>query len=668
MDSINTNAIEQRKIDELDLLVRNCIILVDTCSWMHEMANLLIEHIAVSLKRYGKKIILPYSVNEELRKLQNNPEKKDMADRAAKVINYLIKEDLIEGRGGFGDTFADNKLFSVINEYRMKQDVLLITQDVKLSRDVLTQNELKSAIGHPVKVYRINRYGYLSMFVDNAAAAPAMFRLCRQVTAIPEMKVPVNKIPGEGDQVFIGGKRYIVGDRIGGGGEGNVYTVRNLPGKVIKVYNEDCITERRIAKLRLMLDRQVTFNGICWPEQEVQNAYSEPVGYVMNEAKGFTPQRSIFIKPLFEQRFPGWKREDLVQLCITVLEKIEHLHKMNVLLGDINPENMLISSPEEVYFVDCDSYQVQDFPCPVGTVNFTPPELQGKRYDTLLRSFGNEYFAVATLLFMLMMPGKPPYAQQGGGEPAENVRNMDFSYPFGKEKNGKQPNGLWRFMWSHLTYKVKEMFYNVFTKDGTNSSEGERYSTAQWLAVFRDYKKLLAEGKLQENDEQSGWIYPDRFKYYTVKCGTCGKDISSRDVIDGNCPECDGKLKIACKDCGTRFKPCASSFGRCKTCNDKAARHIKCGCGKIFAFTYGEQSYYRSKGLVDPGRCPECRQGRNTVNPADKQPANPPKPQVNPTPKPQVNPAPKPSVNPQPPTPPRRDSGLVAFLRKLFTD
>jgi len=31
-------------------------------------------------------------------------------------------------------------------------------------------------------------------------------------------------------------------------------------------------------------------------------------------------------------------------------------------------------------------------------------------------------------------------------------------------------------------------------------------------------------------------------------------------------------------------------------------------CGKTFAFTVGEQEFYRSRGLQnDPGRCPECR-------------------------------------------------------------
>lgn len=97
-------------------------------------------------------------------------------------------------------------------------------------------------------------------------------------------------------------------------------------------------------------------------------------------------------------------------LCITILKKLKYLHDRNVILGDINPNNILVVSPTEVYFVDTDSYQIEGFPCPVGTINFTAPEIQRKDFSTFLRTIGNERFAVATLLFMIMLPGKPPYS------------------------------------------------------------------------------------------------------------------------------------------------------------------------------------------------------------------------------------------------------------------
>ena len=67
-------------------------------------------------------------------------------------------------------------------------------------------------------------------------------------------------------------------------------------------------------------------------------------------------------------------------------------------MGDLNPTNIMVKFSEKVFFVDTDSYQIEDFPCPVGTPDYTAPEIQNRKKYDFLRSIGNENFAVATLL------------------------------------------------------------------------------------------------------------------------------------------------------------------------------------------------------------------------------------------------------------------------------
>ena len=55
----------------------------------------------------------------------------------------------------------------------------------------------------------------------------------------------------------------------------------------------------------------------------------------------------------------------------------------------------------------------------------------GKHFPDFLRTIAHENFSVATLLFMIMLPGKPPYAHQGGEGLGQNIVNMNFSYPLG---------------------------------------------------------------------------------------------------------------------------------------------------------------------------------------------------------------------------------------------
>ncbi len=269
-------------------------------------------------------------------------------------------------------------------------------------------------------------------------------------------------------------------------------------------------------------------------------------------AQGKELQRSIFIKPIFLKSFPNWKRRDTVELCITILEKIKYLHDRNIMMGDINPANVLVVSPKEVFFVDTDSYQIETLPCPVGTINFTAPEGQGKRYSDFLRTVGNENFAVATLLFMIMLPGKAPYAQQGGGDQISNIKGMNFSYPLGDQGSKQTPDGPWRFIWSHLTYDVKKAFYNTFRNGGENSTESTRLGVDDWLKIFRYYLRLLDEGKLKEQDPMPEDLFPTRHKLNSnvtyVKCRICGEMVNEKTAREGICRSCldDGEV-VKCK-------------------------------------------------------------------------------------------------------------------------
>lgn len=279
------------------------------------------------------------------------------------------------------------------------------------------------------------------------------FKICSDVTNVVDTPLNISQIPSQNEIVTTSDNRQIrLVKKLAEGGEGAVYEI-DFKDEVAKIYNAHSNTKRRFEKLKLMTSKNISFNGICYPTRLLYNQNGEFVGYLMPKASGKTLGRSIFAaKPLFLKNFPNFKKQDMVNLCLNILTKIRYLHNKNIILGDINPENILLVSPDEVYFVDTDSYQIENFPCPVGTINYTAPEIQGKHYPDFLRTKGNENFALATLLFMIMVPGKPPYSQQGGGDPAKNITNMDFSYPFGDNSNKKTPDGPWRLY--GLTYLI----------------------------------------------------------------------------------------------------------------------------------------------------------------------------------------------------------------------
>lgn len=528
----NQNSRETYAKSVLEDYAKNWKIFMDTCSILHFAADKFWLNIIPLLRQYQNKIIIPLRSIEELQKHESNTRDSELAKNAKnclRLMKKLINAGFVEIRGEQGDNFADNVFQVVFTKFRMTYKLLLITQDNDLAKDIIALNSNKSVRANPVQVKRINQYGFFSNFKWNAENANndyfkkpqrgsnendldegEVFRICKRVTTLEDTRLAVSHIPVENEIVYTSRGPIKLGAEIAAGGEGIIYTT-NTP-YVAKIYKKENNTKRKYEKIKLMLSKKIKCEGICYPVEVLYNYNKEFVGYMMPKAKGKELQKSIFIKPLFLKNFPTWKKRDTVELCITILKKIKYLHDRNIVMGDINPANILVVSPKEVYFVDTDSYQVENFPCPVGTNNYTAPEIQRKHFSGFLRTMGNENFAVATLLFMIMLPGKPPYSQQGGEDPINNIINMDFSYPFGDSSNKKTPDGPWRYIWSHLTYDLKKAFYNTFRKEGDYSTENTRLTTDEWLPIFTYYLELLDSGKFGKQDKMSEELFPTRHK------------------------------------------------------------------------------------------------------------------------------------------------------------
>jgi tRNA A-37 threonylcarbamoyl transferase component Bud32 len=433
---------------DIDKLVTNYKIFVDTCSFMHEKASDFFErHLSTSLDRTkssnsdtGAKLIIPLKIGNELVKLQKSTDKSTQksAIRATKILNEYVKIGYAAVYGDQDDSFADNLFLTIFTRFRLKYNVLLITQDSKLAQDILALRDSRSVkVEKGVTAFRINDSGNLEEWKkwkksDDDNSPELVFTPSSSfdspITATQIL--PVSVIPNLNDEVTskrLGTLKLV--KEIGKGGEGSIFTTESK--LICKIYKKERLTDLVLKKLELMVSKEVNISGVCWPREIVFNANGEFFGYAMEQARGKAIQRAMFVKPLLEQNFPEWNRKSLVDLAITILRKIRALNERNIIIGDINPLNILVHSSQEVYFVDTDSYQIEDFPCPVGTVNFTAPEIQGQHFAKFLRTPEHENFAIATLLFMILMPGKSPYSQQGGGYPREKIKRQDFSYPLG---------------------------------------------------------------------------------------------------------------------------------------------------------------------------------------------------------------------------------------------
>ena len=302
-----------------------------------------------------------------------------------------------------------------------------------------------------------------------------------------------------GDIVVTGNDRKIeLSKRISNGAEGMVFNT-NDPRLVAKIYHKGVITPLRWNKLTKMVSMGIKSIGICWP-QDLLFYKGVPVGYTMMIGKGKT-LGNIFDGPdAMVNNFPNWKRDDIVDTLLDLLEKYIYLHLNNIIAGDIQMKNALLYSSSSIYLIDMDSCQVDNLPCPVGTEDFTDPRLWGKNFSGFLRKLEDEDYSIAMLVFSILFCGLHPYATRKGAETLrEEIISMNFPYTLDNSSIEHIPMGGYDHIWEYLPERIRTMLYRVFR-------EGFRYETVEWYDAVLEYKAQLSAHEFE--DEEAYKVFP----------------------------------------------------------------------------------------------------------------------------------------------------------------
>lgn len=330
--------------------------------------------------------------------------------------------------------------------------------------------------------------------------------------------------------------QWKLGKKIDGGGQGGVFHIRPAGGtgppdgkaRVCKLYPTEFLTESQRKKLELMITRPFQAPAICWPEGILFDEKKQWRGFLMRAAReGATRlDNHLFTGDRFVASEGGrtWRRGHTVQLAITILSTLSQLHDRNVLVGDFNPANILVTDERTIAWVDCDSFQVEGFPCPVGSESYDHPELlkDQQPYRKFLRTLEHELFAVATLLFQLFMLGGLPYDRRNGGTARENT--LAGTFPYSIDDDAIKPDivpGLWRARcWSHLSEGLKRLFLACF--DGRPPRAP---TLATWLEALGEYRDWLDDPACTFVGPPTGFdlnILP-RDRYHSPECNEPGE-------------------------------------------------------------------------------------------------------------------------------------------------
>jgi len=614
---------------EFERLVENDYkIFVDTSSLMQKDSEVVFfKIIAPILHKYQKKLIVPKSVLNEILK-HNYNQHKDII-KANNILTELAKFGLYGTNSKFDEKFADNAITAQFHSLRLKYNLCLITNDNSykkggnLSQDILDLKKSRSSNNiKDIRVFYIKNKGLVE-YKDQNNRTKFHTPQNKFSFSLPDKpnkndkNLIISNIPKE-KNIIIDNKnqKHKLIKQIGRtGGEGSVYLTDT--NYICKIYKQEKITLFRQEKIKLLIQNNIRIKNICLPELIAYNNFKEFVGYLMPKAEGIEIKTSIFIPPLLKQKFPNYNRIHLAKIALNILEKVKELHSYNIIIGDINPSNILIKDENNVYFIDTDSFQIEGYPCSVGMVPYTRPIHHGKRYESYLRTKDDDIFAVATLIFQLMLPGKLPYSFSGGGSEKENMKPENFPYKcYDGEGYNNAPEGQWVYIWSHLPKKLKLLFCRIFKRS-------EKVSIDEFIKVIKSYIWQLEQG-YQTTDifpltykqvDNEGNVIKDDFQEF--KCKICGNifAIPNKQIeefkakgwkIPTKCEICrkikDPDIK-KCTKCGKKFRD--KNHNLCKNCRGE---YITCNsCYNEFLFSESEKEFYDKKGLHYPKKCPDCR-------------------------------------------------------------
>lgn len=446
--------------------------------------------------------------------------------------------------------------------------------------------------------------------------------------------LPMGELPKTGVRVLAewpGGRReeLLLGAQVGGaGGEDTVYAVSRQPQTVAKIYHRDQLTEERRKKLQYMTASSPDIPGLCWPQAMLFNREGQWAGYLMPKAEAAELCRTVY-KPGRNNRnitALGWSRKSLALIAANMAGIFARMHAKGILMGDVNPRNFLVAPDCGVFFVDCDSYQFGEFPCPVRSDRYTPPEVlkevrrSGRENYNYLRTPDHERYSMAVVLFEILMLGKSPYESRSTD--SDNVLDAiaagSFPYPFRTGEEGEEaytnqaPVGRWREIWSHMTYQIKSGFHSTFTGK-------ERLSTGEWERLLREYVRQIELGHSSDDLTPEGFKDLDGSMLVKV-CSECGKSYNIDEKTyarrSGREPDLcpthrimyqnfrEREYEVPCSACGTPFKTLVSTWrdrtrrGLPMYCPKCASVQIPCSrCGELHTLSRERVDNLRAKNI-----------------------------------------------------------------------
>ena len=275
------------------------------------------------------------------------------------------------------------------------------------------------------------------------------------------------------------GKIYHLEEKIGKGGEGAIYTVKEDDSIVVKLYlskQRKCfLIEKAAALVNLYDDKLAQFCAL--PKKLLYDSCGNIVGYIMENVKNYNTLYDL-------GEISNFNYKDHVNIALQIAKIFDKLYDKDIIICDMNAKNILINNEGIVKFIDCDSYQFEYndklYPCYGITIYSRPPELKDLIYSKTYVSINSSLFGLAILIFGILTRLNP-YIR--AGKQYVMAEFLKYEYQYYDYKDIKNDTARLHFV--NLNDEIRDLFKKAFTSDTA------RPSAKEWIKALEDYKKQL---------------------------------------------------------------------------------------------------------------------------------------------------------------------------------
>ena len=262
-----------------------------------------------------------------------------------------------------------------------------------------------------------------------------------------------------------------LGQRIGGGGEGEVYDVAGRDDLVAKIYHEPPQPEKA-EKLTVLarLGSERLFRLSAWPVDVLRERPDGPVvGFSMKKIGDAEEVHTLHSPKSRLLKFPDASWAFLIHVATNIARAVAVMHEHGFVIGDVNPKNILVTRRATIHLLDCDSFQVSEngrtFRCEGGFGEYTPPELQGVAFREVDRTQMHDCFGLAVVIFQLLFMGRHPFSGRytGAGEMPLERAISERRFAWGADAAHRQmqpPPGTLSF--AAIPDEMAELFRRAF--------------------------------------------------------------------------------------------------------------------------------------------------------------------------------------------------------------